>query len=311
MANPKFDVNVPHLPVYAGDLSLGLRAGKYMSIDLLSCNPIILQNGTQAAPVSIPTFPTAVQDNVDTIHFPNALGHSAVEMYQTTAQTLMPLLHATKGLSIALDQVDNESVEYVPGGNKATNPLGYTAGTDPGVFFRATFEFTNSDGLDQFVLGFRKQAAYAVPTGFLAATDPIYTDFVAIGFAGAVAIPNQVRVITDLNDQGAAPTVSATNFFIADGGIHTLEVRIKGRKVSYFINGVQLGDRVAKNGLGTAITAQATATPPQYTCDVGDFLIPFIFCRQDAGLSTVFLRKLSCGQLLEDGLQPDGRGPQT
>src|SRR5687768_6744474 len=111
-----------------------------MQIERLSADPLILQYGTQAARVGVPALPTAAADGLNSIVFPNAYGFRSIEMHQVTAQTLMPLLHATKGLEIGLDKVDNESVEYVPGGNSAANPLGFTAGTDPGCFFEATFE---------------------------------------------------------------------------------------------------------------------------------------------------------------------------
>lgn len=304
----RYNVNQPHMPISGGDLSAALKAGKWMNIDRLSCNPIILQNGTQAAPVAIPTFPTAVQDNVATITFPNGPGHRAIEMYSTTAQTLVPLLHATKGLEIALDQVNNESVEYVPGGNKASNPLGYLAGTDPGVFLRVTLELTTANGPDQFGIGWRKQENYAVPTSFLSGGDPIYTDIVLLGIASAAASPANVSTSTDIGNGGAA-TVTAANFTWASATVHTLEVRIKNRKVSYFINGARLGDRIAKDGLGNAITAQVTKGQPDYTVTSGLFMIPYIFVRQDAGVSTVFLRKLVCGPLAED-FDDGTRAPQ-
>jgi hypothetical protein len=85
-----------------------------------------------------------------------------IDVYQTTAQTLAPTFTAGKGLEISLDQVDNESVEYVFGGNDALNPFRYVAGdvTDEdngrdGVIFEATFEITDASGLDQFLIGWR------------------------------------------------------------------------------------------------------------------------------------------------------------
>jgi len=308
MSSPVFSVNQPHIPVFAGDLSPNIRSGKYLFLDRPSTNPIILQNGTQAAPVSVPTFPTAVQDNVDTITFETAFGSGVLEMYQTTAQTLMPLLHATKGIEIGLDKVDNESVEYVPGGNKAGNPFGYLAGTDPGVFIRALFEITDTSGSDQFGVGFRKQENYVVPTSFLTTGDGLYTDFVLLGFSGTAAA-NLVKSMTDLANSGST-LVSSSAFAWADAGVHQLEVRIKGRVVSYFINGVRVGDTVRKDGLGAAITAQPTTTLPALTVTNALFYIPFIFHRYDTTTTgTVFLRKLEVGQLLEVGLQPEGRVP--
>lgn len=299
----------PHGRTFANDISEGMRKGKYMLIERPSTFPIVLQNGTSAAPVSVPTLPSGVADAVATITFGQALGHQSLEEHSVTAQALSPLLHATKGLEIALDQVDNETVEYVPGGNKASNPLLYLAGTDPGVFIKATFEITAANGMDQFGVGFRKQEAYQTPTSWLNGGAPVYTDAVLFGFAGIVASPNQVRSSTTIGSVVAV--ASATNFFWTAGQIHTLEVRVSKRVVSYFINGSRMGEKISKDGLGAAITGQSTTPPPTYTFTTGLSLIPFIFLRQDAATTTVFLRRLEVGQLLEVGLQPEGRGPQA
>jgi hypothetical protein len=301
--------SIPHERVFAHQLSGGLRKGQYCIIERISTPPIILQYGTQAAPVTVPTFPTAVQDNVGVLHFKEGLGEAVLELYQTTAQALMPSRHATKGLLVGCDIVDNESIELVPGGNHAANPLGCLAGTDPGVFIRATFEFADVSGSDQFVVGFRKQEAYVVPVSFLSTGDALYTDFFGIGFSGA-ANPNDVKLVRDINNAGST-VVFDTSFNWADGGIHTLEIRVKGRRVTALINGVVIGSPVKKDGVGTAITPQSTLTTPTFSFDAGDFLIPFIFHRYDlTAPGAVYLRKLVCGQLLEDGLDPSGKGPQ-
>lgn len=308
MPPANFNVNQPHLPNFGGDFSAELKAGRYMSFDRISVNPINLQYGTAGAPSGVSALPTAAVGGINTLLFPNGIGHRAIEMYQTTAQTLMPLVHDSKGLEIGLDQVNNESVEYVPGGNRSSNPLGYLAGTDPGVFIRATFELTTANGPDQFGVGFRKQEAYAVPVSFLTTGDPLYTDIVLLGIASAAATPANVSVSSDVGNSGSS-LVTAANFTWASGLVHTLEVRLKGRKASYYINGARLGDRIAKDGLGNAITAQNTKGQPDYTVTSGLFMIPFFFARQDAGVSTIFLRKLACGRLSEDGLDPGNRTP--
>lgn len=300
------DTQQSNQKVYANNLSDAIRAGKYMHWAAKSAHPFLLQFGTQATPVTVPTMPTAVQDNIVAIRLPGAVGNDYVEMYQHTAQTLMPSVHASKGLEIALDQVDNETVEYVPGGNRASNPLGYTAGTDQGVFLRAELEIANADGMDQFLIGWRKQEAYAVPTSFLTTGDGIYTDFVGLGFAATVANPNPLAVAYDLNNSGST-TVFAPNFTVADSVILKLEVQLSARKFRGLINGVPLGGRVSKDALGNSITAQNTLSPPVITMDSGDFLIPFILLRQDALLSTVFLRSLTCGPLSEENLVLGGR----
>lgn len=315
-SNPEHRKNQPGYAITGFDVADALKLGRYMLIDRPNYQPHMLNYGTQAAPVSLPTLPAAADaaDTLTSLYVPGAIGHQYIEIYATTAQAIRPLVHASKGLEIAGDQVNNESVEYVPGGNRASNPLGYQApNPSAGVvgngaaFIKATLEIEDADGSDQLVIGYRKLQNYVVPTGFLAATDPLYTDFAAIGFAGAVTNPNQVRTITDLNDQGAVPTVHATNFTIADGGIHTFEVRIIGRRVLYYLNGQLVGGRIAIDGLGAAITAQNTFTPPAYTVDAGDFMVPFIFVRQDAALTLVYIRRLEVGLLVNAGLDNNNR----
>lgn len=293
----------PHVGVAGFQFTPGLRSGSYMVVGRQSTHPRTFQHGTAASPVSVPALPTAVQGGLNTVELANAFGHKVIELFQTTAQSLMPLLHATKGIEIGLDKLNNECVEYVPGGNHAANPLGCLAGTDPGVFLRATFEITDVSGIDQFVVGFRKQEAYAVPTSFLSTEDALYTDFYGIGFSGA-ADPNNVKTVQDLNN-GGSTVVFDTGFDWADTKVHTLEVRVKGRKASCFINGASLGSVVKKDGLGAALTAQTTRTPAQFTFDAGDFLVPFIFVRFDATTpDAIYLRALACGRLYEDGLDP-------
>lgn len=291
----------PHRKVYANAHSDGLRAAKYMRWDRQFGYPIIQSFGTVGAPVTVPALPTAIQSQVSGITLPGALGCNYMEMHQTTAQTLMPSLHDSKGLEIALDQVDNEAVEYVLGGNRTSNPLGYLAGTDPGVFLRVTFEIPDADGIDQFGIFWRKQEAYVTPTSFLTTGDPIYTDIILFGFATVVTNPNALKVSYDLNNSGSS-TILDPGFTVADNGLVTLESWLWKRKSKFFINGVPLGGRVAKDGIGAAIVAQNTTPVAEITVDAGDFMIPGIFCRQDTALSPLYVRNVTCGQLTEDGL---------
>lgn len=293
--------------VYADQFSDGLRKQKYMLFERIANNPLIMQHGTQAAPVTVPTVGTAVQDNIDTMYVPGAFGNKLIEFYQTTAQTLFPSRHATKGLSIGCDLVDNESVEYVPGGNHAANPLGYLAGTDGGVFMRLTVEITDVSGEDQLIFGYRKQEAYVVPTSFLSTGDALYTDFIGIGFSGS-ANPNDLKVVWDQANGGSTFTYD-TGFNWADTLVHTIEIQIKGRRSRFLLNGRPIGDTIRFDGLGAAITAQNTSTPTVYTVTSGLFMVPFWFVRHDTTTpGTIFVRKCAIGQLLEDGLDPAGRG---
>ena len=274
--------------------------GKYV-FDKLNGSPLILNMAGALA-----ALPTAAAAQVDTMITRGGVGW---EMYQTTAQTLGPAYTSGSGLEIALDQVDNESVEYVPGGNNTFNPFARTMPTstsagDGDCFFRAKFTITDASGLDQFGIGWRKQEAFAVPTSFLTTGDGIYTDFALFGFAGTSANPNPVRISTDLNNSGSA-TVTSPGFTWADGLTHELQIRIIGRRAFFLINGILLGNPIAKDGNGAAITSQTTTSGPVFSFDTGDQLIPFIFCRQDADLSPVFLVEYEIGNLVDVGLDPN------
>lgn len=227
------------------------------------------------------------------------------EIFATTAQTLLPTLTAGSGIEVSLDQVDNESVEYVPGGNSAYNPFIYTVGTSQPMLFRAAFSVADASGSDQFVLGWRKQATFAVPTSIIQGGDPVYTDIFGIGFAGVKADPNPVRVTFDKNNGGSA-TATSTGFTWADGKTHVLECRLYGTKVRYFINGVPLGSTVGLDGVGGDITNQNTIAVTSHTLDSGDAMLPFIFIRQDGDVTgNVFLRAVQLGPLSEFGLDPN------
>lgn len=303
--DPRSPSGVPGGVIFSDGLADDLRLGKYLFIDRPAMHPVNLQNGTQAAPTGVSALPTAAADGLNQLTFQNAPFNLGIEYRQTTAQTLAPLRNATKGIEIALDQVDNETVEYVPGGNHAANPLGCLVGTDLGIVLRATFEITTNNGMDQFGIFFRKQENYTAATSFLSGGAAVYTDFVGMGFNAAVASPNPIGVVSSV--ASAANTRTAAGFTVTSGMIIQLEMRLLGRRVRYFINGVELGGNVSKDGVGTAITAQRTTPTASYSFTSGLFVVPMIFCRQDAGLSTVFLRNLLCAQLVSTGLQNEAR----
>jgi hypothetical protein len=247
-----------------------------------------------------------VQDNICALHIPGAVGNNYIEMYSTTAQSQVPVPATNKGLLISGDEVNNEAVEYVLGGNRSYNPLGYLAGTDPSVFLDVIFELEDADGLDQFGIFWRKQENFAVPVSFLTTGDPVYTDICLLGFAAAVANPNVIRQSTDLNNSGSA-SVSSSGFTVPDGGYVRLRQEIRSRVVHTFINTIKLPGRIKGDGIGGSITAQYASAVSEFTFDSGDFLVPGIFVRQDANVSKVYARRIECGQRLEVGDDDAGR----
>jgi len=300
----------PHKRVYADNLGEGLRYSHY-GYAKPSTQPLILAYGTQAAPVGVPTLPAGagVADQITNFRLGGSFGIE-MQMHATTAQALQPLVHVSKGLEIALDQVDNECVEYVPGGNSDLNPFGLLAGTDrESVFIRAILEITTNNGIDQMVIGYRKRENYVTPTSFLAAGDALYTDFFGVGFNAAVASPNPVGVVSDIAN-GGSNTRTAIGFTVTSGMIVKFELRLgANRKPDAYINGIPANGRnnVTKNGVGAAIATQTLVPQHSYTFAAALQLVPFIFSRQDAGTSTVFLRELEVGRLVDVGLQPELR----
>jgi hypothetical protein len=129
---------------------------------------------------------------------------------------------------------------------------------------------------------------------------------VGIGFNQAAVSPNPIGVSTQLASGGVIAINSGMTWLST--GIHQLEVRVRGRVASYFINGVRLGDKISKDGFGVAFTPTVTLVEPaKYTFANALRLIPFIHIRQNATLTSVFLHRLQVGQQFEEGLQPEGR----
>lgn len=289
----------PGTYVWNYQLAPNSTRGKYLFEKFPGSDPSVLRTSS-----GLTALPTAAQGQTDRIH---TVGGGYVEYFQTTAQTLMPVSHATKGLVLDGDQVDNETQEYVPGSNSTTSPFAFTVGTDSNFFFRANLEITDASGSDQLMVGFRIVQAYQVSTSFLSTGDALYTDFAAIGFAATKANPNPISVAYDLANSGST-TVQATGATWADTLQHTLEVRVIGLNAYFLINGIQLGNPVAIDGskgiygAGAAITSMSTTTGPVIAFTSGTVLVPFIFVRQDADLlDAVYLHEWECGHLVDIG----------
>jgi len=286
----------PYDKAYAYEMSDDIRQRKYMFERFGGSNPLITTTTS-----TITALPTAVAAQVGQIR--TNLGYT-IDYYQSTAQTLMPTMHATKGLVLDGDQVNNETAEYVPGGNHAASPYAYVVGTDSDFFFRVRMEITVTNGSDQLVIGFRKQEGFIVPVSFLAGGAGTYTDFAAIGFAQAVTTPNAVATTTSIGS--AVAVVTPVSFTWTSTLVHELEVRVVGGRALYFINGNRIGNPITKDALGATITTQNTVSGAAYTFTAGLTLVPFIFVRQDAALTTaVYLRELEVGHLVQRGLDPN------
>lgn len=293
----------------AYDLHPNLRQRKYYYYNFMTgAFPIVYTNGATGV-TTLQASPTTV-NTVSKVLIPGST--LLWDYYSTTAQSSILVSTAGSGLEISGDETDNEALELVPGEIAANNPLAMTVGTDSDFFFKAKFKFTDADGSDQFGIGWRKNEAGTAATSFLSGGDALYTDFVLFGFAGTVANPNPLRVSTDVGNSGTATvtTISgagATGFTWADAAVHTLEVRVVGRRAIFLINGVRAGNPVTKDGNGTAIaTAIETLSGPAYDFTSGLTLIPFIFLRQDAAVANdTYLQEVEIGHLVDVGLDPN------
>jgi hypothetical protein len=296
----------PYNLVYVDGLAPRLTRGGYGYVGKQSFSPAAYT----VSAAGVPTIGTGVTGTTPFSQWGVGPYSVPVEMSVLVATSArLPLAHATKGLELQPNAINNDTVEYVIGGNKTTNPYAHVVGTTPPSFFSVTLEQTDADGCDQLVVGWRiVQAFNAAGNGFITGVDPGYTDFAAMGFAGAIANPNPMRVITDLNDTGT-PTISLAGFTWADTLVHKLEVRVVGRKALFLLNGALLGASIRKDALGNSITAQQTTTPPTYSFDTGDTLVPFIYIRNDTNIGEgIYLAELEVGRLTDIGLDNNNRG---
>jgi hypothetical protein len=286
----------PYDKIYAYEVSDDLRQREYMFERFSGINPTIT-----TTTASLTALPTAVAGQVNKLVTP--LGF-VWEVYQTTAQSLQPAAHTSKGMVLDGDQVSDESAEFVPGGNHTSSPYAMVVGTDSDFFFRCRLEITDASGSDQLIIGWRKQQTYQVPTSFLTGGAAGYTDFAAIGFAATKADPNPISITTSIG--GAVNVVTPVGFTWADTLVHELEVRVIGGRAIYLINGNRIGNPIAKDALGAAITSQSTVSGPAYTFTSALTLVPFIFVRQDVDLTdAVYLREAEVGHLTQRGLDPN------
>lgn len=289
--------------VHALHLSEDLVKGRY-GLWVPSVQPTPLNVAS-----SVPALPTAVAAQIDAFRG----GALDWEINQLTAQTLLPLIHATKGLEIALDQVNNETVEYVPGGNRVTNPARFKTssaaglGGDKGWFYRFRVELTTANGIDQLFFGCRAVEAYQAVAGVVSLLNGGATGYASMfgaGIASAAASPADVSRIAVT---AAVSAVTDTLFNWASTLVHDIEVRFWGNKGYVFINGRELGQAVNQDALGNAITSQPTQGMAGFSLVASTTYVPCIISRQDAGLSTVFLSEFEWGPLFERNLDPGNR----
>lgn len=289
--------------IQAAHISENFRKGRY-GFWIPSVQPMPLNIAT-----SVPALPTAAAAQIDAFQG----GPLAWEINQLTAQTLLPLIHATKGLELALDQVNNETVEYIPGGNRITNPAAFKTnsaaglGGDIGWFYRFRLELTTANGIDQLFVGMRAVEAYQAVAGVVSILNggaTGYQSMFGVGIASAAASPADVSRIVAT---AAVSAVTDTLFNWASTVVLDLEVRSYGNKGYVFINGRELGQAINTDALGVAITSQPTQGMAGTPLVASTVYAPCILIRQDAVLSTVFCSQFEWGPLYELNRDPTAR----
>lgn len=162
-------------------------------------------------------------------------------------QTIIAPRMSSSGLSVELDQTDNEGAEYNWGGNNVLAKHTYVIGTDPAFYLEWRFTLSDVTGCDPVYIGFRKQQANQ-------ATYTNYTDFAFIGVEEAQNSA-LVTIATNLNSAGASYTNTTDGW--ADGETHTLRVNVSAAGVvTFLIDGV------------------APTSTAAFTFDTGDVILP-------------------------------------
>jgi hypothetical protein len=176
----------------------------------------------------------------------------------STGTIKAPVVTGT-GLDIGMDQTDNDGVELTPGITASERMRGcFKVGTDPSFFCRAKIKVEDISGTDDLCVGFRKAEAYQANVD-----DYDEAAYLQVG-GGAIGRINSETILNN------AATVT-TNLGLtawADGGTHSLEVRVSDRRaVTFWVNG------------------KRCETAPAFSFDAGEQVIPFLFFLHSSDLA--------------------------
>ena len=193
--------------------------------------------------------PTGTGGDINKLLTPNL---SAEYRVQGT-QTLLAPTVAASGLLASLDLVNNDGVEYNWAGSLLANAKhAYVAQVAKTFFMRMKVTLADVTGIDFFLFGFRKNAAYA--DDFLA-----YDDFYGIALNAA---DGNIKIGSNLN--GGTPAFVDTTLDWADTETKTLEVEVKQSGVA-----VAKIDEAGGDSLGFP-----AVSVPNFVFDADDVLIP-------------------------------------
>ena len=183
-------------------------------------------------------------------------------------QTIVGPTATATGLSISLDQTDDDGIELRPMilANSA-NPDRFVVGTDPAFYASLKFKIADVSGTDDCIFGFRK----------LEADQAAVDDYDEM--AGLNVISGNITIETILNAGATTSTDTTDNW--ADAATHTLKVMVSAAGV---------------------VTYEIDALPPTataaFTFDDGEVLVPFLFFLHSSDVAgAVELIELEIGHL--------------
>ncbi len=208
-------------------LSYSLRKKRYMYEDFMT-GPICW-DGEAVTGDGAPAGTTSRANRVFT-------GNHTLEYYVLGAgQTIVaPVLASEAGYDWGMDQTATEGVEINFGSLKTAHPRVFRVGRDPDFYGRLRFSIEDASGADIF-FGVRGGASIQAVQTALAT----YTDFGGLqAFGDSSSAAAAVNALYNVNDATDATATLLTNT-VADGTAVEFEVRVVGRALKVFINGVE------------------------------------------------------------------------
>ena len=193
-----------------------------------------------------------------------------MEQFIIGTQTIITPRMDAIGLSVALDQLVTEGVEYNFGAARDNNRHAFTIGTSDPFFFEVSMNLTDVSAGNPFMIGFRKtEANNAVLAD--------YTDYAVLGINTTTSIAN-VTILHELNGTGQNATNTTDGWIGGDGGTTVIRVNVQTDGTTTF-----------------RIDDQDPSVTSAYQFDNGDVVTPFIYLIQGGDLSPVHLISMKAG----------------
>lgn len=193
-----------------------------------------------------------------------------LEQFIIGTQTIIAPRMSANGLSIELDQTDNEGAEYNFGAARSNSKHAFTVGTDAAFFVEAEIYVEDMSGCEPLILGFRKSAANN-------ADYTTYTDFYGAGLNNGTSA-TEVSLFSQLNSGGVTVQASGDNWG-GDGTTCVLKVLVSASGVC-----------------SVEIDGSAASTPLAQTFDSADVVVPFIhFLHDTTSPGEIALVSFKCG----------------